>query len=105
MRALVAYAVAVSIVVVALAFNLNAAHHRIAALEQQLAPAPSSAAGVKVGPAGRTFTARDGTVLNEQELARADERDLRASKAAAEWEYFMSKQQLPNARARKVNRP
>jgi hypothetical protein len=91
MRALVAYAVVVSIAVVALALNLDVAHRRIAALERQLAPAGRTVAAVKPDVSRRSFTAHDGTVLNAADLAEADAIDARASKAAAQLEYMVKK--------------
>ena len=62
MRALVAYAVAATIVVLVLAFNLNAAQHRIIALERQLAPA---------GRPNASDTARLGLHPNDADRAEA----------------------------------
>lgn len=89
MRALVAYAVTSTVIVIVLAFNLNAATDHAAALQRQLAAATRAPATATATPRrSRTFTASSGYVLNADDLDRIDG-DHRAEKSAAELEYYV----------------
>jgi len=89
MRALVAYAFAVT--VVAIVLGLQLVNERRINAERQLAPVTSTAPIARAATAARsprTFTASSGYVLSADDLDRIDA-DHTAEKAAAELEYYV----------------
>lgn len=91
MRALIAYAVASTVAVVALAFTLNTANHRIAALEHQAAAAPIAVADTKPSGSSRTYRASNGVVLTAKELDEQDAIERNLERSAARFEYSIKK--------------